>query len=161
MPHLDAAAFSADGEAPDNGRELLAGLSDERPEAEISSSPYLAHVDRLAALERLLRGNGQWFHPHPWLTTFIGDAQVEAVGGGELARLTPADLGTFGQVVLSPIRRDAVTSPLLQLPDDDRSFTFNLIRIPTTDDATEADRMLQANRAIYERVRDAGGTLYP
>ena len=31
--------------------------------------------------------------------------------GGELARLTPAELGRFGQVVLSPIRRQAVTSP--------------------------------------------------
>ena len=49
---------------------------------------------------------------------------------GELARLTPADLGTFGQVVLSAFRRQAVTSPLLRLPADDLCYAFNLVRIP-------------------------------
>ena len=40
-------------------------------------------------------------------------------------------------------------------------YAFNLVRIPTADDADEADRLVKANRAIYERVRAAGGTLYP
>jgi cytokinin dehydrogenase len=40
-------------------------------------------------------------------------------------------------------------------------FAFNLIRLPATDDAGEARRLVTANRAVYERVRDAGGTLYP
>ena len=40
--------------------------------------PYLDYLNRFAVLERLLRSNGQWFFPHPWLTTFVGDAQVES-----------------------------------------------------------------------------------
>jgi cytokinin dehydrogenase len=72
-----------------------------------------------------------------------------------------ADLGTFGQVVLSAFRRAAITSPLLRLPEDDLVYAFNLVRIPTTDTAAEANRMVKANRAIYKRVRAAGGTLYP
>jgi len=157
---LDAVAQFSGNNSPDDDA-LLVGLSDERSAAEISTLPYFDYLNRLAALEQLLRSNGQWFHPHPWLTTFVGDSQIESVVGGELDRLTPADLGTFGQVVLSAFRRQAVTSPLLRLPADDLSYAFNLVRFPTTDDPAEADRLVKANRAIYERVRAAGGTLYP
>jgi FAD/FMN-containing dehydrogenase len=83
------------------------------------------------------------------------------VVSGKLTRLTPADLGPFGQVVLSAARRQAVTSPLLWLPADTLVYAFNLIRIPTTDDTAEVNRLVTANQAIYERVQAAGGTLYP
>jgi cytokinin dehydrogenase len=49
----------------------------------------------------------------------------------------------------------------LRLPADDLLYAFNLVRIPTTDAVAEAARLIDANRAIYERVRAAGGTLYP
>jgi FAD/FMN-containing dehydrogenase len=93
--------------------------------------------------------------------TFVGDSNIEAVVSGELDRLTPADLGASGQVTLSAFRRTAATSPLLRLPADNLLYAFNLVRIPTTDAVAEADRLIKANRAIYERVRAAGGTLYP
>ena len=137
----------------------LAGLSDDRSQAQVGTMTQLDHLDRLAQLERALRANGQWALPHPWLTTFVGDAQVEAVVAAELDRLTPADLGPFGQVVVSAFRRRSVTTPLLRLPADDLCFTFNLIRIPATGDP--AGRLVAANRGGYERVRAAGGTLYP
>jgi cytokinin dehydrogenase len=157
---LDAVAQFSGNNPPDDD-VLLAGLSDDRPAAQVSTRPYFDDLNRLASLEQLLRSNGQWFYPHPWLTTFVGDAEVESVVRVELATLTPADLGTFGQVVLSAFRRQAVTSPLLQLPADHLVYAFNLIRIPTTDDTAEVNRLVTANRAIYERVRAAGGTLYP
>jgi cytokinin dehydrogenase len=140
---------------------LLAGLSDDRPRAESSTLPYLEYLDRLAAPERLLRSEGRWSFPHPWLTTFVGDPAVESVAAGELARLAPADLGPLGQMVVSPILRESVRTPLLRLPPDPLGFTFNLVRFPPTDDAAEARRLATANRAVYERVRAAGGTLYP
>jgi FAD/FMN-containing dehydrogenase len=148
------------GNPPDDNA-LLAGLSDDRSKAQLSTLRYFDYLNRLAALESTLRANGQWFCPHPWLTTFIGDSKVESVVSGELADLTAADLGTFGQVVLSPFRRQAVTAPLLRLPADDLVYAFNLVRIPTTDAPAEADRLVTANRAVYDRVRAAGGALYP
>jgi cytokinin dehydrogenase len=157
---LDAVAQFSGNNPPDDDA-LLAGLSDDRPAAQVSTLPYFDDLNRLAALEQLLRSNGQWFSPHPWLTTFVGDSNIESVVSGELAELTPADLGTFGQVVLSVFWPQAVTSPLLRLPTDDLVYAFNLVRIPTTDDTAEAARLVTANRAIYERVRAAGGTLYP
>lgn len=157
---LDAARYFS-GDNPPDDRAQLAGLSDDRAAAKLSDLSYADYLNRLAALEQLLRSNGQWFHPHPWLMTFVGDAKVEAVVSDELARLTPADLGTFGQVVLSAFRRSAVTSPLLRLPEDELTYAFNFVRIPTTDSPAEADRLVRANRAIYQRIRGAGGTLYP
>lgn len=110
----------------------------------------------------MLTASGQWSFPHPWLPTFIGDSQVESVVATELAALDPtADLGQFGQVALSPIRRSAISSPLLPMPSDDLCFAFNLIRIPATDDSAEVHRLVEANEATYGRVKAAGGTLYP
>ena len=78
---------------------------------------YRDYLHRLAPLEAALRANGQWDFPHPWLMTFIGDRQVESVVDTELAALKPsADLGPLGQIVLSPIRTSAISSPLLRMP---------------------------------------------
>jgi FAD/FMN-containing dehydrogenase len=157
---LDAAKYFT-GTAPDDAA-LTAGLSDDPAKRQASTLVYFDYVNRLAALESLLRGNGQWFNPHPWLTTFIGDSKVEAVVTDELARINPpADLGQFGQVVLSPIKRGAISSPLLRVPSDNLSYAFNFVRVPTTADAANAQRLVDVNRQIYDRVKAAGGALYP
>jgi FAD/FMN-containing dehydrogenase len=54
-----------------------------------------------------------------------------------------------------------VTSPLVRLPPEPLCHAVNLIRLPATDDPAAAERLVEANRTIYRRVRDAGGTLYP
>ena len=157
---LDAVAPVAPGCDADDDT-LLAGLADIRSAAEVTTTPYLDYLNRLAALETALRGNGQWHHRHPWLTTFVGDSQVEDVVAHELRVLDPTELGPFGQVVVSAFRRDAVRTPLLQLPDDRRCYAFNFIRIPATDDPAIAARMVASNQDIHDRTLAAGGTLYP
>src|SRR5262249_25079631 len=62
---------------------------------------------------------------------------------------------------LTAIPRRTVGSPLARLPADALVYAFNLVRIPATDDAREIGRLIDDNRMAYERVRDAGGTLYP
>jgi hypothetical protein len=157
---LDTAKYF-DGNPPDDDA-LLAGLSDDPAQRQPATIGYFDYLNRMAVLEAALKANGQWVFPHPWLTTFIGDSRVESVVDAELSALAPAaDLGPFGQVVLSPIRRSAISSPLLRLPSDDLCYAFNLVRIPATDDPTEANRLVDANRATYGRVKAAGGTLYP
>ena len=47
------------------------------------------------------------------------------------------------------------------MPADDLIYAFNLIRLPATGDPDEADRLVDANWATYERVKAAGGTLHP
>lgn len=157
---LDVAKYFS-GSPPDDNA-LLAGLSDDPGKRQPNTIPYFDYINRLAALEAALRANGQWFYPHPWLTTFIGDSRVESVVSTELGRINPAnDLGPFGQLVLSPIRREAITSPLLRTPSDSLCFAFNFIRVPATADIDNAGRLVEANKAVYERARKAGGTLYP
>jgi cytokinin dehydrogenase len=141
---------------------LLAGLSDDPAQRQPTTIVYFDYLNRFAVFEAALRGNGQWFLPHPWLMTFIGDSQVESVVNAELDALNPAtDLGLFGQVALVPLRRSAISSPLLRMPADDLCYAFNLVRIPATDDPSETNRLVDANKATYGRVKAAGGTLYP
>jgi FAD/FMN-containing dehydrogenase len=157
---LDATKYF-NGGAPDD-KALLAGLADDPAQRHLTTIDYFDYLNWFAPFEAMLRANGQWFFPHPWLMTFIGDAQVEHVVNAELAALNlAADLGPFGQVTLSPFRRSGISSPLLRMPSDDLCYAFNLIRMPATSDAMEAKRLVDANRATYARVTAAGGTLYP
>ncbi|HEV7652327.1 MAG TPA: FAD-binding protein [Actinophytocola sp.] len=157
---LDCAKFFT-GTAP-NDAALLAGLHDVPAQRQLTTLSYFDYLNRLAALESALRANGQWFNPHPWLTTFIGDSHVESVVNGELGRTNPAnDLGMFGQIVLSPLKKSAITSPLLRKPSDNLFYAFNFVRVPATADAANAQRLVTINRGIYDRVRAAGGALYP
>jgi cytokinin dehydrogenase len=147
--------------SPPDDAALLDGLSADRSRVQSSTSTHLEHLARLDALEQALRAHGMWDLPHPWLMTFVGDSAVESVVSAELDRLTPSDLGQFGQVSLSAFRSRSVTSPMLRLPTDGVCHAVNLVRIPTTDATAEAARLVAANRAAYDRVRAAGGTLYP
>jgi cytokinin dehydrogenase len=157
---LDAAKYF--DEEPPRDPDLLADLSDDPARREPTTIAYLDYVYRLARLESALRANGQWFFPHPWLTTFVGDSQVESVVNTELDALNPAtDLGPFGQAVVSPIRSSAIRSPLLPMPPDELCYAFNLIRVPATDDRGAARRLVRANKAAFRRIKAAGGTLYP
>jgi FAD/FMN-containing dehydrogenase len=157
---LDCAKYFTGG-APDDAA-LLAGLSDDPAKRQPTTIGYFDYVNRLAALESALRANGQWFFPHPWITTFVGDSNIESAVNAELATLNPAnDLGQFGQVVVSPIKKGAISSPLLRMPSDGLCFAFNMVRVPATDDAANAQRLVDANKAMYGRVKAAGGTLYP
>jgi cytokinin dehydrogenase len=157
---LDAAKHF-DGQRPDDAA-LLTGLSDDPTRREPTTLSYFDYLNRLAALEAALRANRQWSFPHPWLMTFVGDSQVESVVEAELRALDPvADLGELGQIALSPIRSSAISTPLLRKPSDELIYALNFVRITATDDAGEANRLVASNTAAYERIRAAGGTLYP
>jgi cytokinin dehydrogenase len=157
---LDCAKFFT-GTAP-NDATLLAGLHDVPAQRQSTTLSYFDYLNRLAALEAALRANGQWFNPHPWLTTFIGDSHVQAVVTDEVNRTNPAtDLGQFGQIVLSPLKKSAITSPLLRTPSDNLFYAFNFVRVPATADINNANRLVELNKATYQRVKNAGGTLYP
>ena len=83
-------------------------------------------------------------------------------GGREIiAELAGEDLGPFGRITFYPLRRDAFRAPLVRMPDEPVIFAFNVVRIPATNETQAIERMVADNRRIYERVRSAGGMLYP
>jgi cytokinin dehydrogenase len=53
-----------------------------------------------------------------------------------------------------------ITTPLVRVPDEPVVFAFNLIR-SAPHDAARIGQMLEQNRALYNRIRAAGGRLYP
>lgn len=157
---LEGVVFYDPPAAPDE-KTVLSGLSDERDAAEISDLTYLEDVNAFSRLESLLRSNGQWLHPHPWLLTFLPGSNAERIAGDILAGLTNEDVGPFGRIVYYPMRTSALSTPLLRLPHEGTVFPFNLVRIPSSNDAAEVERMIARNRLLYDRIRRAGGVLYP
>jgi len=153
------AFYSGPSAAADNA--ILSGLSDERSAAAIVDATYVEDVHALAQLEQRLRSNGQWFNPHPWLLTFLPGSNAEPIASELLKGLTNADVGAFGRITYYPLRTTSVRAPLVRMPEEDIAFPFNLIRIPASDDRAEAERMVADNRALYERIRGAGGVKYP
>jgi hypothetical protein len=81
--------------------------------------------------------------------------------------LTNDDIGPFGRITYYPLFTSAFRTPLVRLPDDgivvpdDVVFPFNVIRIPTSNDAATVELMVAQNRLLYDLIRKAGGVQYP
>ncbi|MCO5082320.1 MAG: FAD-binding protein [Rhizobiaceae bacterium] len=151
--------FDADNE-PDDTR-LLVGLSDDREAAMITDSTYFEYLSAFDNLEQKLRASGQWSKPHPWLLTFLPGSKAEEIVADVLSGLTADDLGPIGQVSYYPFRTEAVRTPLLRMPKEPIAFTSNVIRMPNTDGAAAAERLVAHNRFLYEKINQQGGVLYP
>ena len=157
---LEGAVFYNQDRIPEN-EALLTGLSDIRNAAVISDLTYRDDALAFAKFENLLRSSGQWSTPKPWLLTFLRGNNAEQTAAEILAGLTNADVGPFGRITYYPILTNACRTPLLRLPDEKVVFPFNVIRIPTSNDAPAMQRMVEQNRALYHRIRSAGGIQYP
>jgi FAD/FMN-containing dehydrogenase len=154
---LEAGVFY-DGKLPDD-EALLAGLADKRET--VSDLTFGEDVNAFAKLEKILRANGQWFNPHPWLLTYLPGSNALKIASDVIAELNSDDLGPFGRITCYPMFTDRCRTPLLRLPDEGVVFPFNLIRIPASADRANAERLVMRNRELYERIRSAGGVLYP
>jgi FAD/FMN-containing dehydrogenase len=158
---LEAVAFHDGSAAPDDGA-LLAGLSDTRADAETDDLPYPDFADRLAPSVEYLESTGAWYDPHPWWNAFVPDSAVDALAASVLAELTQEDVGPTGVVLLYPLRRALLGTPLPRVPDEPVVFLFALLKTATpAPGVPDNAAMVAANRALYERVRDAGGFQYP
>jgi FAD/FMN-containing dehydrogenase len=122
---------------------------------------YLEFANRLAVGEKLLRASGDWYRPHPWLNLLLPDDHVESLVDGILDTLTQADLGASGLMLLYPIPRQRLRTPLLRAPDADLVWLFSILPSAPRHDPETTAAMITANRAIYQRVRAVGGQVYP
>jgi cytokinin dehydrogenase len=109
----------------------------------------------------LLRSKGQWSRPQPWLFTFLRGSNAEQVAGEILGGLSSEEIGPFGRITYYPMLTGAFRAPLVRLPDEGVVFPFSIIRIPASSDAATIERMVAQNRALYERIRNAGGVQCP
>lgn len=156
---LEGGVFYA-GSTPDDNT-VLDDLSDTRASAVIADLSYSEYLNAFDVLENLLRGKGQWFNPHPWWLTFLPDSAAESLAAEILDLLTHEGVGPFGQVTYYPMTAGAFRTPLLRIPGGSVTFPFNIVRLPATNDRAAIDQMAAQNRTFYDRIRSAGGLLYP
>ncbi|OHV74236.1 hypothetical protein BCD48_32510 [Pseudofrankia sp. BMG5.36] len=159
---LEMVLFHDLADLPDDDA-VLAGLADERAQAQIEDMSYVDHVEAFDRFTELVRSTGEWAAPHLWWLTFLPGSAADDIARAALAEVAPEDLGTHGMVVFSALRTSRITTPLVRMPDDDIAFTFNLIRFapPGPVVGEYVDRVLEQNASLYRRVLAAGGVLYP
>lgn len=142
--------------APDPAA-LLAGLRDDRDEAEIFDLEYREWQFRVDPLVIILKALGLWDTPHPFMDLFLPGSRAAALVGDLVAGLAPDDVG--GPILFHPLPSAVVKVPLFRLPREPIAFQLSLLRLPGPDPDLVA-RLLEDNRALYDTVASAGGTRY-
>ncbi|WP_405866539.1 FAD-binding protein [Streptomyces sp. NBC_00005] len=157
---LEAVAYGPPvGPAPDD-TVLLRGLRHNPSGVQHTDRPYYDFLDRIAPAVEALKQAGLWSYAHPWLNLLIPGRSAVTVTGAVLDALTPDDLGP-GVVLVYPILRERLTTPLLRATDDEVPYLFAVLRATPPDDTATVDRLLAANRSAYEATAAVGGTQYP
>ncbi|MET7571696.1 FAD-binding protein [Streptomyces sp. NPDC005492] len=157
---IEAVAYGPPvGDTPDD-TALLRGLRYVPSGVQITDLAYYDFLDRLAPSIAALKEAGLWTYAHPWLNLLLPGRSAADVTATLLDALTPADLGP-GVVLLYPLLRDRLHTPLPRMPDDPVPYLFAVLRTTPPEDTATVRRLLEANRAAYDTVAAAGGTQYP
>ena len=157
---LEGAAYY-DGTPPDD--QALIGDLGYSGTAQIVDFAYFDFVNDLAPAIAFLKSTGEWYDPHPWLNLFLPDDATDAYVASIIDKLTVADIGASGVVLLYPVPTAKLSgTPLLRVPDGELAFLFTLLRTAAPDTgALPASAMLAANRELYLEAQALGGTQYP
>jgi len=127
------------------------------PAAEHDVRSFGDWVRRVDDPVAVLRELGLWAAPHPWLDLFVGESAIDIMLTEVLGTPILRGVGPM-RVLLYPLRRSRFTRPGLQLPAEENLFLLDLLSNAT---GTETLAMVEANRRLFERNGDLGGTLYP
>ena len=159
--YLEAGAYY-DSVPPDD-EKLIGDLHYERGSQQITDLGYFDFLNRLASPIAFLKSTGEWYDPHPWWNMFLPGSATDQFVTTVMADLTEADIGASGVILLYPLRRAALTVPLLRLPDEQVIFLFAVLRTaaPDAGGAISAQAMLADNRELFDRARRLGGYAYP
>ncbi|MCW7940617.1 oxidoreductase [Streptomyces hygroscopicus] len=157
---LEAVAYGPPvGPVPDDST-LLAGLHHAPSGVQASDLAYYDFLNRIAPDVAALKAAGLWSYAHPWLNLLLPSRCAASLAGSTLDVLTPADLGP-GVILLYPLLRERIHTPLLRTPEDPVPYLFAVLRTTAPDDTATLDRLITANRSAYDAARAAGGTQYP
>jgi FAD/FMN-containing dehydrogenase len=159
---LEAVAYGPPaGPEPDDAT-LLRGLRHD-PAGAVTAETlgYFDFLDRLAAGVAALEQAGLWSWAHPWLNLLLPGDRTAELAGALLDELAGQDIGPGGVVLLYPLVRRRLGTPLLRMPDDPVPYLLAVLwTLDPADTAAVAAREA-ANHVMYETVRAAGGTQYP
>ncbi|MEP7120594.1 MAG: FAD-binding protein [Byssovorax sp.] len=156
---LDAAKYFAPA-SPPNDAALLAGLSFTPGTQTHADSTYFDFANRLAPTVAFLKSIGAWGLPHPWVDVFLPSGIAPSFVQGVLDDATLNEVNQ-GPVLLYPVKRDAVKTPFVRVPDGPRFFLFDLLRNAIPPIPPKIDQLVAANRVIYDDCVAVGGKRYP
>lgn len=145
-------------ETPPDANDALAGLRANPSSATVTDYTYLQWVNRVDFAVEQLKAAGLWETPHPWLDLFLPDSEIEAYVTSVLATLTPADVGA-GLQLLYPFKRQRLGPSLVQVPEQEVSWLYDILRIPF--EPSVAPQQVAHNRQLYEAAAAVGGKRYP
>jgi FAD/FMN-containing dehydrogenase len=149
------------GATPPDDQALIGDLG-YAGSARIVDFSYLDFVNDLAPVVAFLKSTGEWYDPHPWFNVFLPDDAADVYTATVVNKLTLADIGASGVVLLYPVPTARLTAPLLRVPDSELAFLFALLKTASPDaGALPAATMLEANRELFLAARELGGTQYP
>jgi cytokinin dehydrogenase len=159
---LEAVAYGPPaGPEPDDAA-LLSGLRyDTSGDMTAETLGYFDFLDRLAPGVAALEQAGLWSWSHPWLNVLIPGDRVADVSRSLLDALAGRDLGPGGVVLLYPLVRGRLHTPLLRMPDDPVPYLMAVLWTLDPSDPAAVAARIAANHTDYETVRAAGGTQYP
>ncbi|MFI6013145.1 FAD-binding protein [Streptomyces sp. NPDC051243] len=140
---------------------LIGELDHDRDTEEIADLSYGEYLHRLDRDERLLRATGEWDRPHPWFTMLLPEEAVPSFVPAVLSEDAQQGLRVCGTVQLRPLTGRALRTPLLRRPEGELLCLFSLMRTAPPGAPDVVQRLVDANRALYERARTLGGVLLP
>ncbi|RKN12507.1 FAD-binding protein [Streptomyces radicis] len=122
---------------------------------------YFDFLNRLASGVADLKNAGYWTWAHPWLNLVLPGDRAAELARTLLDGIAGQDVGPGGVVLLYPLVRRRLHTPLLRVPDDPVPSLMAVLWTLDPADPAAISARTAANRAAFETVRAAGGTQYP
>ncbi|WP_082128953.1 MULTISPECIES: FAD-binding protein [unclassified Dermacoccus] len=161
---LHATSFYDPPTVPDDVA-LGTGLS---ADPKIDDRAYLEHTFLIdEAVDGFIDDVGWTSMVKPWFDVWLPGSTAETCVEEIMKSVSPEDIGPYGAGLLYPQRRSLTGMPTPRLPDPDGSdwvfvLDLNTVSASTTPEEGFAERMLERNRRMFARARDAyGARLYP
>ncbi|MFI9587205.1 FAD-binding protein [Streptomyces sp. NPDC052236] len=158
---LEAVAYGPPAGPERSDAELLRGLRYDQSglSKKVETRTYFGFLNRLAEGVEVLKRVHEWTWAHPWLNLLLPGDRAAELSRTLLDELAGQKVG--GVVLLYPLVRRHLRSPLLRVPDDPVPYLMAVLWALDPADQAAVTARVAANHAAYERVRAAGGTQYP
>jgi len=147
--------------APPVDADILDGLNFPPPALQVMDMDSYSSDTMVDSQLEFLKSIGLYDIPHVWSDVFLPDSKVRPFVDQALREFTPADLGPAGFVLLFPIKNRIPDAQSLRLPRERKVWLFDVLSSGFASDPTYAATQIAKARALFERARAVGGTLYP
>ena len=164
--HLEVTKFF-DGVAVPQDERLWAGLSYLPGTVTQQDLPYFTgdltragYVDRVAPYVDYLQAQGLWNVPHPWINVFVPSHTALDFIYDALSHTSLDDVGQ-GVISIYPYNHSPFVAPFFRVPATTHFFLFTLLRNALPATSAQTEKLLAANRLLFEKAKAAGGMRYP